>query len=308
MKYLQLIRWKNLTMIAYIFVLIKYFFLNTLNIPSFLNDFQFALFTLSIILISAAGYVVNDIYDVGIDKINKPEKLVVSKSISKDKAFNIYTGLNLAGLAIGFYLSYLIDHINFAFVYVASSLLLYQYAISLKKMFLVGNLVISLLAGVSIFIIVLYDLLPAIDNENGELIYQAFKIISVYSIFAFVMTLIREIVKDIEDLEGDRKFGVKSLALEIGIDTAKKTVSIISLLPLIAIFYYALNFLSMQTYSLIYIFIFIELPLLYFAIKINLAKEKSDFKKMSTLLKAIMFTGISSIFVFTLIFKLNYAF
>ena len=308
MKYLQLIRWKNLIMIAYIFILIKYFFLNPLNIPSFLNDFQYILFTLSIILISAAGYVVNDIYDMGMDKINKPEKVVVGKAISKDQAFNIYTGLNMIGLAIGFYLSYLIDHINFAFVYVASSLLLYQYAVSLKKIFIVGNFVISLLAGVSIFIIVLYDLLPAITDDNGVLIYQAFKIISVFSIFAFVITLIREIVKDIEDLEGDRKFGVKSLAIEIGTDRTKKIASAISILPLISIFYYSLNYLTLQTYSLVYIFIFIELPLLYFAIKINLANKKSDFKRMSTLLKLIMFTGISSIFVFTLIFKLNYAF
>ena len=308
MKYLQLIRWKNLTIIAYIFILIKYFFLNALNIPSYLNNFQYAIFTLSVILISAAGYIINDIYDVGMDKINKPNKLIVGKLISKEKAFDLYTYINIAGLLIGFYLSYLIDHINFAFVYVASSLLLYQYAISFKKILLVGNIVISLLASTSIFIIVLYDLLPIITDENGVLVYQAFKIISAYSIFAFVITLIREIVKDIEDIDGDRKFGVKSLAIEIGIDGTKKIASVISLLPLITIFYYAMNFLAMQTYSLIYIFIFIELPLLYFAIKINLANEKSDFKKMSTLLKVIMFTGISSIFVFTLIFKLNYAF
>lgn len=279
-----------------------------MNIPSFFNDFEFVLFVLSIVLISAAGYVINDIYDIGIDKINKPNKLLIGKSISKEKAYNIYTYLNVLGLAIGFYLSYLIDHINFAFVYVASSLLLYQYAISLKKIFLVGNIVISLLAGMSIFLIVLYELLPAITDDNGELIYQAFKIITVYSVFAFVITLIREVVKDIEDLEGDRKFGVKSLALEIGIERTKKIASILSLFPLIAIFYYSMNYLGQQTYSLLYIFIFIELPLLYFAIKINLSKEKPDFKKMSTLLKLIMFTGISSIFVFTLIFKLNYAF
>ena len=295
-------------MIIYIFVLIKYSFLSTLNIPSYFNDFQFALFVLSIVLISGAGYVINDIYDVGIDKINKPNKLIVSKVISKDKAYNIYTYLNITGLALGFYLSYLIDHINFAFVYVASSLLLYQYAVSLKKMFIVGNLVISLLVGISVFIIVLYDLLPAITDNNGALIYQAFKIISVYAIFAFIITLIREIVKDIEDLEGDRKFGVKSIVFELGVSTTTKIVSVISLLPLIAIFYYSVNYLAQQSYSLIYIYIFIELPLLYFIIKINMAKEKSDFKKLSTLLKLIMFTGITSIFVFTLIFKLNYAF
>jgi len=308
MKYLQLLRWKNLAMIIYIFILIKYFFLSALNIPSFLDNLNFLLFVLSIVLISGAGYVINDIYDVGMDKINKPNKLIIGKTLSKEKAFNLYTYLNIAGLAIGFYLSYIIGHINFAFVYVATSLLLYQYAISLKKMLLVGNIVISILAGTSIFIIVLYDLLPAITDENGELIYQAFKIISVYSIFAFILTLIREIVKDIEDLEGDRKFGVKSLAFEIGVSRTKKIVSILSLFPLIAIFYYSMNYLSQQSYSLAYIFIFIELPLLYFIIKINLANNKSDFKKLSTLLKLIMFTGISSIFVFTLIFKLNYAF
>ena len=295
-------------MIVYIFTLIKYFFLSTLNIPSFLNVFQFTLFVSSIVFISAAGYIINDIYDVGIDKINKPNKVIINKHISKNVAYNLYTTLNVIGLAIGFYLSYIIDHLNFAFVYVASSLLLYQYAVSIKKSFILGNLVISALAGMSIFIITLYDLLPAITPNNKELILQSFYIISAYAGFAFIITLIREIVKDIEDIEGDRKFGVKSLAIEIGINRTKKIASIISLIPIIAVFYYSVNFLLQQSLSIAYIFIFIELPLLYFLIKVNLVTKKDDFKKLSILLKLIMFTGISSIFVFTLIFKLNYAF
>ncbi|MEN8138473.1 MAG: geranylgeranylglycerol-phosphate geranylgeranyltransferase [Bacteroidota bacterium] len=306
MKYLQLVRWKNLLMIAYIFILIKFFFLTTLNIPTFLDDIQFALFMASIIFISAAGYIINDIYDVEIDTINKPKKVIIGKYVSKNTAFNIYFAFNTLGLALGFYLSYIIGHLNFAFIYVASSLLLYQYAMTLKRSFIIGNLLISILAGLSIFIIALYDLLPAIEEDNIEVISQAFKVIGTYAGFAFFITLIREIVKDMEDIKGDRKFNVKSLAVEFGIEWTKKITSIITLIPLIAIFYYSLNFLSQQVYSISYVMIFIELPLLYFLIKINLSNEKSDFKKLSNLLKFIMFTGISSIFVFTLIFKIIY--
>jgi len=307
MKYLRLIRWKNLLMILYILILIKYFFFAALNIPTFLNNYQFALFVISILSTSAAGYIINDIEDIKIDKINKPKRVIIDSFLSKDKAFNIYFGFNIIGLVLGFYLSYLIDHVNFAFIYVVSSLLLYQYAVSLKKSFIIGNIIISTLAALSIFTIALYDLLPIITDENKELILQAFEIIIVYSLFAYIITLIREIVKDIEDIEGDRKFGVKSLAIELGNGIAKKTSSILAIFPLIAIFYYSVSFLSQQTYSIVYIMIFIELPLLYFIVKINFAQKKEDFKKMSLLLKIIMFTGISSIFVFTLIFKLNYA-
>ena len=293
-------------MIAYIFILIKFFFLESLNIPSFINNFNFALFVLSILLISAAGYVINDIHDVGIDKINKENKVIVDKHITKDKAYNIYFALNLTGLALGFYLSYLINHINFAFIYVASSLLLYQYASNLKKSILIGNLLISGLAALSVFTIALYDLLPAINDDNVEVIAQSFKVIGSYSGFAFIITFLREIIKDIEDIDGDRRFGVKSLAIVLGVDTTKKIASTLAVLPLLTIFYYSLNFLNQQTLSITYVMVFIEIPLLYFIIKVNMAKNKTDFSKLSSLLKIIMFTGITSILIFTLILKFNY--
>ena len=306
-NYLNLVRWKNLLMIIYIFIAIKYFLLLPLGVPTFFNDIQFLVFTLSVVLITASGYIINDIEDVGLDKINKPSKRIIGVFLSSEKAFNLYFTINGLGIILGFYFSYLIDHINFAFVYVAASLMLYQYSVSLKKILVVGNFTISLLAGLSIFIIALFDVIPVINKENAEFILVPFKIIIAYSIFAFVITFVREIVKDIEDLEGDRKFGVKSIALEFGIETTKKIVFVIALIPSLFIAYFSFNFLVDQLYSLTYVLGFVLLPLIFFLIKILTAKEKSDFTFLSTLLKFIMFTGISSIVVFTLILKYLYS-
>ncbi|MCK5824302.1 MAG: geranylgeranylglycerol-phosphate geranylgeranyltransferase [Ichthyobacteriaceae bacterium] len=307
MKYLQLIRWKNLIILAYILYVIKYAFINILDIPSALNNFQYALFTLSIILITASGYVINDIEDVAIDKINKPEKLIISKYINDDLAFNVYFGINAIGLALGFYISYAINKVNFAFIFVLASILLYQYAINLKKVFIANNFIIAVLSGLSIFMVALFDIFPMLDSDNVILISQAFKIILIVSGFAFITTLIREIIKDAEDVVGDKKFGVKTLPIILGISTTKNIVFALTLIPISAILYFIFNFIIDQTIPLTYLLIFVVLPLIYFEYKLVKAQNKKDFTELSTIIKAVMFTGISVILIFTLTLKLNHA-
>src|SRR6218665_2372627 len=103
MKFLKLIRYKNLLMLAFMQLLFRYAFLKQQNIPLALADWQYGLLVLSTVLLAAAGYVINDIFDVATDSINKPNKVIIGKGISETRAYNIYIGLNIIGVAIGFY-------------------------------------------------------------------------------------------------------------------------------------------------------------------------------------------------------------
>ena len=157
MKYLQLIRYKNLLFIALIQILMqqliivsilqKYGF-STVNSSSFLY-----LLVISTVLIAAGGYVLNDYFDVKIDTINHPEKLLVGKLIPKQQVMLIYQGLTTVGFLIGLLLSYLNRSLTLALVYIAVTGLLWFYSASYKRQFLIGNLVVSVLAALTILIV-----------------------------------------------------------------------------------------------------------------------------------------------------------
>lgn len=303
MKYLNLVRWKNLLIITYIFLVIKFFLLDALSVPYYLDIFNYSILIFSVVAIAAAGYIINDINDIEIDRINKSTRVIIGKSISEDTAFNLYFALNILGIASGFYLAYKIDHTNFAFIHIGSSLLLYQYATSLKKKLLISNISVAFLSALSILTIIIFDLLPVIDSENIGLIKQVSILIAVYATFAFIVSLVREFVKDIEDYEGDIKHGVKSLAIVF----SKKTSGLISAFTSISlgifILIYSLQYLNTQLLSLGYVIIFVATPLLYTGFLLIRNKNESDITLSTKLIKFVMFTGISSIIVFTISLK-----
>ena len=117
MNFLKLIRYQNLIMLAFMQLVFKYGFLKLQKIPLALNDWQYLLLVLSTVLIAAAGYVINNIFDQDTDLENKPNNLIVGKSISETSAYNIYAVLNITGVAIGFYLSNVISKPGFATSY-----------------------------------------------------------------------------------------------------------------------------------------------------------------------------------------------
>ena len=127
-----------------------------------LNTFHFLLLVISTLCIASAGYIINDIYDVETDFINKPEQMIIGKSISEKTAYNLFIILNVMGVGIGFYLSYAIGKSELFALFVIISALLYVYASYLKQTFLIGNMVISVLVGLSILIVGIFELIPSI--------------------------------------------------------------------------------------------------------------------------------------------------
>ena len=301
MKYLKLIRYQNLLMLALMQLLFRYGFLKLQNIPLALTDWQYCLLILSTVLIAAGGYVINNIFDQATDNDNKPDQVVVGKSISETLAYNIYLVLNIVGVGIGFYLSNVISKPGFASIFIMIAATLYLYATSLKQMMLIGNLIVALLLSFSVIIIGVFDLFPVTNPGNQQLMADLFAVLLDYALFAFIINFIREIVKDLEDVNGDYNQGMNTLPIALGINRTSKLVLIISFIPLVLIVLYINTyFMSNNLYiATIYTLLFIVSPLLYFIIKMASAKKTKDFHHLSTILKLVILFGLFSIVIVT---------
>ncbi|MEQ8573165.1 MAG: geranylgeranylglycerol-phosphate geranylgeranyltransferase, partial [Fulvivirga sp.] len=184
--FIQLTRFWNLLIIALAQYFTAYFLLSN---SSLVFSKEMALLSFSTIIIAAAGYIINDYYDVKIDLINKPKRVVVGRILKRRVAMIAHTVLNFIGIGIGLHLSWKLGALNFLCAFV-----LWLYSNQLKRIAFLGNLSVALLTGLSILIIGLFF-------EPDNILIMA------YSLFAFAFTLIREIIKDIEDLKGDSSFG-----------------------------------------------------------------------------------------------------
>ena len=282
---------------------IRYGLLIPLGVDVALSDFNFLLLVLATVFLAAAGNIINDIYDVVIDSINKPSKVIVDRKITEKNAYNLFIILNFIGVAIGFYLSNQIEKPIFSALFIIISVLLYLYASQLKSMLLVGNMIISALVALSLIIIGLFDLLPAINNLNQLNQFIAFRIILDYALFAFFINLIREIVKDIQDIDGDKNGGMNTLPIILGRKRATYIVFSLGIIALFSMVYYIYVYLYHIQIMVLYFLICIIAPLLYFCVKAWDATSKSDYAFLSKLLKIIMFLGMCSILLYT--FALN---
>ncbi len=299
MNYLNLIRYQNLLFIALVQVFIKYGLFFPITVETTLNTFHFTLLVIATLCIAAAGNIINDIYDVEIDKINTPSKVLIGKKISERTANRLFIILNVIGVAIGFYLSNSIGKSGFAALFIVFSALLYLYASYLKGMVLIGNLLISFLVAMSLIIVALFDLLPAITEQNQTAQSAVFKIVLHYSLFAFLINLIREIVKDLQDINGDKNGGMNTLAIALG---RKRTIMIVffmGVFMVLGVVLYMYQYLYNHQVLLLYFLFAIVAPLMYFCIKAWSAKTLKEYTFLSNFLKIIMFLGICSIPLFS---------
>lgn len=303
MHFLRLIRYQNLLMLALMQLIFHYGFLQKKIVdlaPELaLNDWQFFLLVLSTLCIAGGGYLINDVFDKNIDKINKSERVIIDKHISEAAAYNFYIVLNVIGVGIGFYLSNHIGKPGFSTIFILIAATLYLYAMSLKKSLLVGNILIASMLAISVLIVGIFDLLPIITQENQLSLGNLFKIIIDYAVFAFLINLIREIIKDMEDIEGDLDSGSKSLPIVIGQEKTKIVVSTLLIISILLLGWYSYTyFFENDLYIvLVYVLALVLTPLVYMVIRLWEAKQKKDFTHLSLVLKAIILFGILSLLV-----------
>lgn len=307
MNYLKLIRFPNLIMLALMQLVFRYGFLELQNIPLALTDWQYGLLVLATVCIAAGGYIINNILDVETDLENKPNDVIVGKFISENQAYNLYFGFTVTGVAIGFYLSNVIDKPNFASIFIIIAATLYFYATNLKQSLLIGNFIVALLLSLSVVIVGIFDLFPITNQENQPLMGMLFSILLDYAIFAFIINFMREIIKDLEDIKGDLSQKMSTLPIVFGIERTTKLVFALSFIPIIVIVYYINTHLVVTGlwYATLYGLIFILAPLLYFSIKIWSANKQNDFQHLSSVLKGILFFGILSVVIISLNIKYN---
>lgn len=294
---LKLIRFKNLFLILYVQILLKFFLFSSYNISTNLTIIQFVILIISILLIASAGYVINDLVDLKTDLINKPQKVVVTKFISIEKAKKIYFWCNSLGVILGIGLSLNIEKPTYSFIFIGSSLLLYYYSKKFKSKPLIGNLIVSFLTMLNILILYAFDISKPIKINTQEVVIS---VIIIVSFFSFFFNLTREIVKDIEDINGDYNLNMKTLPIVIGEKRAKNFAVLTSIIPLGILLFLIINYASHYKFTVLYLLFFVLSPLLFIISKLLFAKSKRDYKKISNLLKIIMFLGINSLLIFSI--------
>ncbi len=302
MKFLKLIRYQNLLLLAFMQLVFRFGYLELIKIPLSLFYWQYTLLVLATVLIAAGGYVINDIFDQETDQINKPNKVIIGNSISETNAYTIYAALTITGVALGFILANSVSHPNFAVIFVLVATLLYFYASTLKQITLIGNIVVAGLLAFSVIIIGIFDIYPNTFEINQQQMAVAFAILMDYAKFAFILNLVREIIKDLQDIEGDKEEDMKTMPIILGQNKTKKIAFVLLLLPTLYLFYYLNNYLFANDlyYGTLYLIVFVIAPLIFCLFKIWTAKEKFDYQQISTFLKWIIFFGILSIAVITL--------
>lgn len=307
MTFLKLIRYQNLLLLALMQLIFRFGYLELINIPLSLWYWQYALLIAATILIAAGGYVINDIFDQETDLENHSNKTIIGNSITESKAYIIYASLTITGVLCGFILANSVEKSNFAVIFVLIATLLYFYASTLKQIAIVGNVIVATLLAFSVIIIGIFDIVPNTFDFNQKQMMLAFAILFDYAKFAFIINLVREIIKDIEDIKGDTLQEMKTLPILIGVAKTNKIAFVLLLLPVLYLFYYVKSnlFDNNLLYAVFYMIALVIAPMIICLIKIWNAEEKSDYSQISKLLKWIIFFGILSIAVITLNIKFN---
>jgi 4-hydroxybenzoate polyprenyltransferase len=236
-------------------------------------DGRFFLLCLSTLCIAAAGYIINDYYDIKIDTINKPRRVVVGRVLSRRQAIFAHTFLNLTGIGLGALVALRIGAVNFG-----AAFLLWTYSNRLKQLPFVGNFTVALLTAATLWVVVLYN------PQNAPVVYT-------YSVFAFFITLIREIIKDMEDVRGDATFGCRTLPIVWGLRRTKTLLYVLVVAFLLSLFSFTY---SLPNQVVWYFSLFVLPPMLWFVYRLHRADTRRDFGQLSQFCKTISVVGVLS--------------
>jgi len=327
--FIKLIRLPNLLIIVLTQYAIRYAIMYPmLTLSGFellMPDIDFFLLSLSTVMIAASGYIINDYFDVKIDRVNRPDKIIIGKHIKRRVAMGAHTVINVVAIIIGAYVAYQVGNWKLIIIQIGSAGALWYYSVSFKRQVLVGNVVVALLAALVPFVAGFYELvlqhLLIEDTVNQIMFYlepgtpyeevmiafeqilaNTMKWVLGFSFFAFMSTLVREIIKDIEDYEGDKKYQANTLPVAYGKRKAKIAAQFFMLIMIGLIGY--LQYMQLKATDLtsfMYFLFTVQVPLVFVIYQLYKAKEKKEFHQLSTYMKVIMLTGIlyTALFYFT---------
>lgn len=309
--FFKLIRWPNLVFILITQTIFYYSFIffsiSGVNNPQIrLKPVLFVLLAIASVLISAAGYIINDYFDLNIDKVNKPADIIVEKIIKRRWAIIWHLILSIAGIMLSFYVGYKIGNWLLGLMNLLSVLLLWLYSTSFKKKLLIGNVIISLLTAWVVLVLYFcefrfYYVFKEQTEEYRIYIKLLFKVAVLYGGFAFIISLIREVIKDLEDIRGDEKYGCRTMPIVWGVPASKVFIATwmaVIIGALVIVQFYAIQL--QWWWSALYCIVFIMVPLLLIFRDLKAATAPQDYHRLSSKVKLIMLTGIISMLAFKL--------
>lgn len=307
---LQLVRWSNLFFLgALIYVMEKWVVVPILDDVAFgeqLPWYILLLIAAATILIAAGGYVINDYFDIKIDRINRPDQLIVTQYISKENAIRLSIGLSGVGMVCGLVAAWLLRSSTIAILFAIIPGLLWFYSSSYKRLLIVGNVTIALLSALSPMMIAIANVAQLQLKYSTILPYTTlehdiYAWVGGFSLFAFLLTWIREIVKDLQDQMGDRELECHSMPIVWGNIVTKIVVTALIVLTTVLIGWFWYSLLpfdhSWQSFSTRYIVLAIIIPLWGALWLLWAAKIPSDYRTCQQVLKLTMFLGMLYSFV-----------
>ncbi|MEI6947806.1 geranylgeranylglycerol-phosphate geranylgeranyltransferase [Paraflavisolibacter sp. H34] len=299
--FLRLVRWPNLVFI----VLTQFLFYFCVYLSLYQHPLWYQLLWLvgASVCIAAAGYIINDYFDLNIDQINKPGKNVLNSRLSRRWAIVWHLSLSVAGI-VATAVAVSRDRWYLVLANIACVMLLWLYSTSFKRKLLIGNILISLLTAWSVLILFFAQVpLAAAFNNEDPLSVKFFRISFLYAGFAFLISIIREAIKDMEDVQGDEQYGCTTLPIYVGFRATKIYISVWVIVLVAALVILQLYVLQFGWYLAVgYSVVAVILPLLYSLSQLFKARTPEDYGRLSALTKWIMLAGILSMLFFRLYF------
>jgi 4-hydroxybenzoate polyprenyltransferase len=297
--FFRLIRLPNLIIVAVTQGLIYYQLLQLTfrkySLSGTFSSFEFVLFAVATILITASGYIINDIYDIETDRINKPDKRIIQVHLSVSNAWKIYISIILTGAFISLYLAVQRYDLFYWFIYPVAIFLLYGYSRWFKGIPYLGNIIVSLFCAAvpGIFFLSEAHILKELKIKDLSSFLSLHGLLLSYVIFAFLTNLYREIVKDLQDEAGDKLANIHTAAVYFGNKTTKFVALFIALIISIVIIY---TFSQAIFSNIPYLFavqcLLIQMPLSVSIIKLIQAKNDKAFRNVGLWIKLIMINGL----------------
>jgi 4-hydroxybenzoate polyprenyltransferase len=308
----RLIRWQNLLFLAILmWVLEKWLVVPLLyshgGLPEVLPEPILWLLILSVVLIAAGGYVINDYFDIKIDRINRPDRVIVGETMTKPAAMHLSIGLSVAGILVGLLVAWLCHSWTLGIVILLMPGLLWFYSSAYKRQFLVGNLIVAFasaavpmllgLANEGMFLpfILAHDFQPILDQLQ-PVIRVIYTWLGGFALMIFLYTWIREVIKDLQDQMGDRELECRTMPIRLGELWTKILLTVMIAITIGVLCWFVFGLLpfphTWNSMSVRYLTFGLIIPLLCVLALVWAARIPSDYRNAQRLMKLAMLLGL----------------
>ncbi|MEY3051768.1 MAG: hypothetical protein RLY31_1553 [Bacteroidota bacterium] len=291
-----LVRWKNLLLVGATQYLMRFALLCPLLaiVPAdpVLDGLHFFLLVLDTILITAGGYLINDRFDTLADTLNRPETVRIGALVTARQVMSAYWITTLGGGIIAVYLALVAGHPGWFLLYPGAVILLWYYSYRLKYLPLAGNLLVAVYCSLAAAVV----FLPDHEAWSGAVVGGAFHFrttLVVYLWYSFHITLIREIIKDAEDLDGDRAVGARTFPVLFGLDRTNTLAAGLTYALCVFVLVFAVREWHIgHPVSAVSWAFGMGLPLAWFGKNIRKASGKTHYSRLSKTCKWLMLIGL----------------